>query len=185
MNKSFGTFSGGVTQPNSSERFFFYKTRSGKNLVARKPGMDENHGGKKKSMQEEVRQAVTYAEFACDQPIYQCKAVGTSNSAYHLAVLDALSSPQVLDIDIHGWTRKIGQTILIKAIDNFLVLSVHLVIRRGETILEEGDAEQSELDGLFWRYIVKTTIERKPGLSLDAYAYDLPGNVGKYSAELR
>ena len=179
MTENFGTISG------RAERYFVYRTRSGKNLIARKPTMELNHNGQKKSMQEEVRQAVTYAEFACEEPIYQCKAVGTPNSAFNLAVADALGKPQVLDIDLHGWSRKPGQTILIEARDNFLVLSVHLVIRLGETILEEGDAEQSELDSLIWRYTLQTNVERKPGLTLEAYAYDLPGNVGKYSIELR
>ena len=179
MTENYGTI------PNRAEKYFVYRTRSGKNLIARKPALDLNRSGQKKSMQEEVRRAVTYAEYACEEPIYQCKAVGTSNSAYNLAVADALGGPQVLDIDIHGWNRKSGQTILIKARDNFLVLSVHLVIRRGETIIEEGDAEQSELDALIWRYTLQTPVERKPGLTLDAYANDLPGNVGKYSIELR
>jgi hypothetical protein len=185
MNENFGTFPGGISQPNHAERFFVYKTQSGKNLIARKPAMDVNSSSPMRSMQEEVRQAVTYAEFAWEQPIYQSGAVGTSNSAYNLAVADALGKPQVLNIDIHGWTRKAGQTLLIKARDNFLVLSVRLVIREGQTILEEGEAEQSELDGLNWRYTLQTPVERKPGLTLEAYAYDLPGNVGKYCIELR
>jgi len=184
MSENFGTFPGGIKQPNQSESFILYKTRSGKNLVARKPVSEPNQAGQKISMQEEVRQAVNYAEFAWDQPIYQSKAVGTSNSAYNLAVADALGKPQILDVDIHEWTRKIGQTILIEAKDNFMVLSVRLVIREGETILEDGEAEQSEMDGLVWRYTLKTPVERKPGITLDAYAYDLPGNVGKYSIEL-
>jgi hypothetical protein len=179
MTENFGTI------PSRAEKYFVYRTRSGKSLIARKPAMILNGSSQKKSMQEEVRRAVTYAEFACEEPIYQCKAVGTSHSAYNMAVADALGGPQVLDIDIHGWNRKVGQIILIKARDNFLVLSVHLVIRRGETIVEEGDAEQSELEGLIWRYTLQTPVERKPGLTLDASAYDLPGNVGRYSIELR
>ncbi len=179
MTENFGTI------PGRAERYFVYQTRSGKKLIARKPVTDPARDSQKKSMQEDVRRAVTYAEFACDQPIYQCKSVGTSNTAYNLAVADALVKPEILDIDIHGWTRKIGQTILVTAQDNFLVLSVHLVIREGETILEQGDAQQSELDGLIWRYALQTAVERKPGIFLDAYAYDLPGNVAKYSIELR
>jgi hypothetical protein len=185
MNESFGKFPEGVRRPHPAERFVIYKTRSGKNLFARKPVFDPDCFGGAKSTQDEVRRAVTYAEFACNQPIYQCKAVGTLNSAYNLAVVDFLGKPQVLDIDIQGWSRKVGPTILITATDNFLILNVHLVIRKGETILEEGDAEQSELDGLIWRYRIQTAGERRPGLTLDAYAYDLPGNVGKYSIELR
>jgi hypothetical protein len=65
------------------------------------------------------------------------------------------------------------------------VLSVRLVIHDGQNILEEGEAEQSELDDLTWKYNIQTPVERKPGLTLEAHAYDLPGNVGKYSIELR
>jgi hypothetical protein len=184
MNEDFGTSDGRVRKPNPAERFFIYKTQSGKSLAARKPAMDANCG-QKASMQEEVRRAVTYAEFACDQPIYQCKAVGTSQSAYNLAVADALGKPQVLEIDLSGWSGKTGQTILIQARDNFLVLSVRLLIREGDIILEEGEAEQYQQDGLSWGYQLQTLVERRPGLLLDAYAYDLPGNEGKYSIELR
>ncbi len=179
MTENFGTI------PNRAEKYFVYRTRSGRNLIAQKPGLDLGCSGQKRSMQEEVRRAVTYAEFACEEPIYQCKAVGTPNSAFNLAVADALGRPQVLDIDIHGWNRKAGQTILVKARDNFLVLSVHLVIRRGESIIEQGDAEQSELDGLIWRYTLQTPVERKPGLTIEAVACDLPGNEEKYTIELR
>jgi hypothetical protein len=179
MNKNFGTL------PGRTDNYFVYKTRSGKNLIAREPMIDTNPRRQKLSLQDDIRRAVTYAEFAWDQPIYQCKAVGSSNSAYNLAVADALGKPQILDIDLHGWTRKIGQTILVTAKDNFLVLSVRLVIRDGAAVIEEGEAEQSELDGLLWRYALQTTVERRPGLFLDAYASDLPGNVGKYTIELR
>jgi hypothetical protein len=185
MNENFGTFPGGVKRPHPAARSFIYKTRSGKNVIARKPVMDTSHGGPKKSVQEEVRQAVTYAEFACDQALYQSRAVGSSNTAYNLAVADALGKPQVLHIDINSLTGKAEQAILIKAKDNFMVLSVRLVIREGDNILEEGEAEQLQSDGLIWKYTLKTPVERKTGLSLDAYAFDLPGNVGKYSIEVK
>jgi hypothetical protein len=184
MKENYGPFPGGVRPPNPTERFFVCKTRSGRNLITLKPESEPKRGGTKHSMQEQVRQAVTYAEFAWDQPIYQTKAVGSSNSAYNLAVADFLGKPQILDIDLHGWTRKIGQSILIQAKDNFLVLSVRLVIREGDSILEQGEAEQSPLDALTWRYILQTSVERKPGLTLDAFASDLPGNVGSYSIAL-
>ena len=185
MNENFGTFPGGTKHPNQSECFIIYKTRSGKNLVTRKPASEPDCSGQKNSVQEEVRQAVNYAEFAWDQPIYQSKAVGTSNSAYNLAVADALGKPQILDVDLRDWTRKIGQTILVEATDNFMVLSVRLVIREGETILEEGEAEQSEMDSMIWRYTLKTPVEKKPGITLNACAFDLPGNIGKYTIELK
>jgi hypothetical protein len=185
MNESFGALPGNLSDPRRAERFVIYKTQSGKNLVTRRPVIHTNHASSNASMQEEIRRAVTYAEFACDQPIYQSKAVGTANTAYNLAVADYLGKPQILDIDIHGWTRKAGQAILIEAKDDVLVLSVRLVIRQGETILEEGEAEQAASDSLIWTYTTQTSVAKKPGIDLDAYAYDIPGNVGEYHLELR
>lgn len=187
MTETFEAYSGGVSEPRRMEGLLVSKTSSGRTLITRKPSFDPRlkFSGKKNSMQEEIRHAVTYAEFAADQPIYQCKAIGTSGSAYNLAVSDYLGKPEILDIDIRGWSRKIGQTILIRATDNFMVLSVRLVIRNGETILEEGDAEQSPLDDLLWKYTTRSNVIRRPGICLEAFAYDLPGNAGKYSIELR
>jgi len=129
---------------------------------------------------------VTYAEFACEQPLYQCKAVGTLNTAYNLAVADYLGKPEILDVDIRSWDHnRADHSILIKATDNFMVMSVRLVIRNGEEVWEEGEAEQSTPDGLIWKYTLQTPVTKKPGIVLEAFAYDLPGNVGKYSIELR
>jgi hypothetical protein len=187
MTESFRPYSGGIRQPRRIDGFVVSKTHSGRTIIAQKPSFDPRvkFSGRKNSMQEDVRHAVTYAEFAHEQPLYQCKAVGTLNTAYNLAVADFLGKPEVLDIDIRGWNSKAGQTILIKAMDNFLVLRVRLVIWDGETIYEEGEAEQSQLDDLVWKYTTQTPVVRQPGMYLDAFAYDLPGNVGRYSLELR
>lgn len=187
MTEAFRSHSGGIQRPRRLEEFIVSKTRSGRKIVARKPSFDPRvkYSGKKNSMQEEVRHAVTYAEFAWEQPLYQSKAVGTSNTAYNLAVADYLGKPEVLDIDIRGWDHQVSQGILIRARDNFMILSVRLVIRNVDEILEEGEAEQSPLDGLIWKYTTQTPVMRQPGIVLEAFAYDLPGNIGKYSIELR
>ena len=183
MTEDFPALPNHLRSPRRTDRYLIHKTQSGRNLLARTPVI--NGISSSLSMQDEIRQAVTYAEFACDQALYRSRAVGTSNTAYNLAVADYLGKPQVLDIDIQGWTGETGQTILVKATDNFLVLSVFLVIREGNNSLEEGEAEQSPSDSLLWKYTTQTPVQRKTGISLDAYAYDLPGNVGEYHLVLR
>lgn len=178
---------GGLQDPRRLERFIASKTSTGQTLITRKPIPDPNpeFTGSQKSMRKIVRRAVTYAEFAWEQPIYQSKAMGTCNSAYNLAVADYLGKPEVLHMDLRDWGRNVGQNIHIQAKDNFMVLSVRLVIREGDCIVEEGDAVQSEINPLWWTYTTTTPVNREPGLFLDAFAYDLPGNVGAYSVELR
>jgi len=187
MSDALGPYLGGLKDSRRAEKMIVTKTSSGRTIITKKPFPELNRGlsGSKKSMQKAVRQAVTYAEFAWEQPIYQSKAVGTSISAYNLAVADFLGKPRVLDIDLRRWGKGVGHTIQVWAEDNVMVLSVRLVIREGECILEEGEAVQSETDRLLWNYKIKSSIDRKPGLDLDAFAYDLPGNEGTRSVELR
>ena len=187
MSEYTDTFPGGVMDPRRVERYILSTTRSGRAIMAPRPIFDPRpeFNGTQKSMRRIVRRAVTYAEFACDDTIYQCKATGSTQSAYHLALMDYLEKPKVQDIDLRSWLQGVGQTIRIQARDDFMVLSVRLVIRKGDVILEEGEAKQSESDGMEWTYTTRTSVARKPGLNLDAYAYDLPGNVGEYHLELR
>ena len=183
MSETIGANPGEVRKPFQPGTFVQYKTQSGRTLFARKPTVSSERGAN--ALRETVRQAVTYAEFASGQSIYQSRAVGSLQSAYNLAVADYLGKPQIMDIEIHGWTGGVGQTIRLLAKDNFMVLRVHLVIRDSQFVWEAGETEQSESNKLIWTYITRTPVERKPGLWLEACAYDLPGNTGEYRLELR
>lgn len=186
MSDTFSPYPGGIKYPRRPEKLVICTTRSGKTLITNKPIPElKRETGFPKSMQEAVRRAVTYAEYAWDQPVYEYRAVGTPLSAYNLAVADYLGRPQVLDIDVRGWTGGIGQEIRIRAKDNFMVLSVRLAICGTEFLWEEGEATQSESDNLLWIYTTTTPVTREPGLRLEAFAYDLPGNVGELHIQLR
>jgi hypothetical protein len=187
MSETIGANPGEVRKPFQPGTFVQYKTQSGRTLFARKPAFGSERGanGSSGSLRETVRKAVTYAEFASGQAIYQSRAAGIPLSAYNLAVADYLGKPQIMDIEIRGWTGGIGQTIRVVAKDNFIVLRVHLVIRDSQFVWEAGEAEQSESNKLVWTYITRTPVEREPGLWLEACAYDLPGNTGEYRLELR
>ena len=187
MSETIGANPGEFRKPFQPGKFVLYKTQSGRTLFARKPAFssERDANGSLGSLRETVRQAVTYAEFASDQAIYQSRSVGSLISAYNLAVADYLGKPQIMDIEIRGWTGGMGQAIRILAKDNFMVLRVHLVIRDSQFVWEAGEAEQSESNKLVWTYTTRTPVEREPGLRLEAYAYDLPGNIGEYRLELR
>lgn len=172
------------------DQFIIRSTRSGRTLIADRPMFDSDResiqtGG---SPQDVFRRAATYAMFAQDQPIYAQKVTGTPLSAYHLAAADALGTPQVLGIDIRGWTGRAGQAIRIRARDNVMVVSVRLVIRANhdsQAALEGGEAVQSQADSQLWTYTTTTDLPKRPGLCLDALAFDLPGNRGGNSLVLK
>jgi len=171
------------------DQFVIRKARSGRTVIANKPMFDENREftEPQKAQQEAFRQATTYAKFAKNQPVYISKAKETNSTAYNIAVADWFGQPQVLDLDISGWTGQIGQEIRVKAKDNVKVASVHVMIRASNssaTALEEGKAVQSETDGLLWTYTTTTLVPMTPGTRLDVTAKDLPGNIGGNALEL-
>jgi hypothetical protein len=62
---------------------------------------------------------------------------------------------------------------------------VRVVISDGNgTVYEEGEAVQSELDGLMWTYTTTTIVPMTPAPRLDASAQDLPGNVGAKALQM-
>ena len=169
------------------DQFVIRKTRSGKTIVANIPSFDENREftETQKEHQEAFRQATTYAKFAKNEEVYINKAKGTGATAYNMAVADWFLVPQVLDIDISDWTGQAGEIIRVKAKDDTKVTSVHLIFRNSDIIVEEGDAVQSETDGLLWTYTTQTVVPNVSPLFLAATAKDLPGNIGADTKQLR
>ena len=168
------------------DQFVIRRTRSGRTIIANKPSFDENREftEAQKAQQEAFRQATVYAKVAKTQPIYIERAKASNGTSYNMAVADWFGKPEVLHIDAEGWSGEIGQTVKISAQDDTEVTRVKVVIHNNGTILEQGEAVRSEVDGLMWTYVTTTQITAAPGLVLDANAYDLPGNFGSSSISL-
>jgi hypothetical protein len=110
---------------------------------------------------------------AKDNPIYVTLAKGADGNAYNLAVADWFGHPVVLELNTEGWTGGVGHTIRIKATDDTQVTRVRVVIHNSNgNILEQGEAVQSQTDGLLWTYVTTTNLIGTPGLQLDANAYE-------------
>ena len=171
------------------EQFVIRQVRGGRTIIANKPVFNVNQifTDPQKAQQEAFRQAINYAKFAKTQAVYVDKAKGTSATAYNVAVSDWFGQPEVLDINISGWTGQIGQTIQVKAKDSVGVTSVHVMIRESNgtaTALEQGEAVQSALDSQMWNYTTTTLVPMTPGTRLDVSAQDLPGNIASSPLEL-
>ena len=81
------------------------------------------------------------------------KAKETGSISYNLAIADWFGAPKILEINMDGWTGQMGQTIRMKARDNFMVACVAVVIRDTEgCVLEAREAIQSKVDGSWWHY---------------------------------
>ena len=162
-----------------TDPFVICSTRSGKKILASKSRFDDTQGFAQppQTQEDAFRAAVNYAEFAREQDMYIRGAKDTGATAYDLALLDWFGRPQVLEVDVDNWTGKIGQMIRVKARDNVRVARVLVVIRNKDgQVLETGEAVHSEAGSAWWAYITRSLVPMSPIPSVEAIAWDLPGN---------
>jgi hypothetical protein len=155
------------------------KTHVERSILSRKPLLDDYRKAKEARQAHEtaIRESTTYANFARTKDVYITKAKRMGVTPYYIALADWFEAPKVLEINVDGWTGKIGQTIRVKARDNLMVARVTLVIRDAEeSVLEMGEALQLEPGSAWWNYTTKSVVKMTPFPSVEATAYDLPGN---------
>jgi hypothetical protein len=162
-----------------SKELVVHQTGSGKTIVTSKPLFDENliHTEKLTMHQAAIRDAAIYASFAEHEEVYIRMARATGSTAYALAVADWYAAPRVLEIDLDHWTGNAGETIRVKARDSVMVASVMLIIRDQQgQVLEMGEATLSQAGSPWWNYTTQTPVPLQPFPSVQAIAFDLPGN---------
>lgn len=161
------------------DRFLYRKATSQKIVLPRKPKHVDSTtlARRRRSHQDLLREATSYANFAQVHDVYIDKARRTGVTAYNVAFTDWFEGPRLLQIDIDAWTGAAGETIRLKARDNVKVATVSVEIRDAEgNLLEAGEAVQSETDRDWWHYTTRSRIPLKPFPSVEAIARDLPGN---------
>ena len=178
-NKFAGGWSGA-----SGEPFVVHTTGSGKTILAGKPLIDDSrvYSERHPMHQAAVRDSALYACFAENQEEYIRKAQETGTTAYTLAIADWYVAPRVIEINVDGWTGKAGEIIRVKARDNVMVAQVRLVIRDSQgQILEMGEAVQSKAGSVWWNYTTRAPVPLVPFPSVQAIAFDLPGNRDSFT----
>jgi hypothetical protein len=85
------------------------------------------------------------------------------------------SAPDIEQVDLSGYTGKVGDRILVQASDDFAVKSVHVHIANADgSLVEKGEAEHA---GILWAYTATQNNESLEGDKIIISASDLPGNV--------
>jgi hypothetical protein len=155
------------------------KTHVEKSVLSSKPLLDDYRKANeaRKAHEAAIRESTTYANFAQTQDVYIAKAKRMGVTPYYIALADWFEAPKVLEINVDSWTGKIGQMIRVKARDNVKVARISVVIRDAdENVLEMGEATQSEPGSVWWNYTTKKLVSMTPFPTVEATAYDLPGN---------
>ncbi|MDE3145560.1 MAG: hypothetical protein KGL19_15490 [Bacteroidota bacterium] len=98
-------------------------------------------------------------------------------TAYNLALADYFIPPEIKMLDVSLYHGKVGDIIRVRAIDNFKVDAVKLIIRtKDELLIEAGDAVRDSSNILLWKYTITKTNTHISGTKIIAAAMDLPGN---------
>lgn len=95
---------------------------------------------------------------------------------YNLALADFCRPPEIKHINIDDYQGNIGDKLTVRAIDNFKVVEVKVIITKADgELIEAGSAEQAA-NGVDWIYSA-TVHTTEADVVIKAQATDTPGNV--------
>ncbi|MBC7447567.1 MAG: hypothetical protein H7330_05855 [Hymenobacteraceae bacterium] len=112
------------------------------------------------------------------RPRYAARQTAKLRSPYHVALADARNPPRVEDYAAPLLPLAPGQTIRVRATDDFEVMRVRVQLEAPDgTLLEEGEAVASDAatPAGWWHYAVRGAVGAGSGLV--ATAVDRPGNA--------
>ena len=157
------------------------KQRAGKTILSVAPGESTAEPSEAQKVQRaRFQQAVIYAKAQMADPdskaAYAEKAAG-GKTAYNVAVADFFSAPDIDEIDLGSYTGAVGDTIRVRATDDFKVTQVVVTIANADgSLVEEGDAVLQP-NGLDWVYTATADNPSLEGDRIVVQAIDRPGNV--------
>ena len=129
------------------------------------------------------REAAQYARrqlsLAESCALYASGITSNKHTAYLVALSDCLNAPKVQHIDTLGYRGAVGDTIRVKATDDFMVTKVRIEITNAAGTLTE-EAEAAPVTGTAdeWEYKASVSNPDWIGTTIRAVAYDRPGNKG-------
>lgn len=159
-----------------------FRVKDGKTIIATKPvGSDKEPSEDQLKQREKFQEAILYAKsMKHDQEkdrLYHEKAASQpGKTAYNVAVADFFNAPDIREIDVSGYSGNIGDTIVVKVIDDVLVERVEIEIYNADSsLVEKGEAVQQD-DSLNWVYVATAANVDTSGDRIVIKAYDLPDN---------
>jgi hypothetical protein len=158
-----------------------FRTRGNRTYVASAPQKkDREPTQNQKEHQQHFQEAIVYGKGVIADPnlkaTYQ-EAAGENQSAFNVAVADFMSAPQIEEIDLSNYHGNPGDTIRVRAVDDFMVVQVAVSIFNGDSsLVEEGTAvkQPNEID---WVYTTKEQNSNLTGDKIVIRVSDMPGNI--------
>ena len=162
-------------------KMLVFRQRGGKTFISKRPKPKETEDSEKQVVvKERFKEGVLYAKAVVDDParkaVYQEKATDLV-SAYNLAFSDYFKAPEIKNINVENYNGAVGDTIIIKAVDDFKVDKVLVTIKDSSNAEIESGAAVVGTNGSDWVYFAKQANATPLGSKLIIKASDIPGNI--------
>ena len=158
------------------EQLVIKVAKGGRTIVSVKPTFDENRvfSVAQQEQHQAFREAAAYAKDQKGNQIYIAKAEGTPMNAYNVAMADWFHAPEILEINLDGWSGEAGQVLRIRVQDDVQVQHVEVMIMdEADTLLEQGAAV--DVGALWWEYTTTGTASGTPKVVVAAL--DIPEHM--------
>jgi hypothetical protein len=165
-----------------------FREWAGKTVVAKAP---KARVGKPTAAQAETQEkfllAARYAKFIINDPAMvagYAAALRPRQNVYSRALEDFINSPTVVRINHSGYNGAVGDTLIIRASDDFRVVGVSAEIYAADGKLLEKGACTQNINGVDFTYTAKLVNPLLAGCKIKAIAIDVPGNEGTLEISL-
>ncbi len=154
----------------------------GKMVMSNRPKPSTNLTEQQVTTRAKFQRAVLYAKKQMESPLaraeYEAGITEKKFTAYVVAVTDYLKAPVVHEVDTSRYNGAVGDTIVIRATDDFKVIMVQVsVIGPDGALLEFGDAILTPETVDEWRYTATVANAATSGSKIAVTARDKAGNV--------
>ena len=154
-----------------------FSQRAGKTVVGKVPRKSNKVSENQLQHRKKFQKAVLYAQVPEHQELYKGKADKKGKTLFLVAVADFLKAPSIENIDISGYAGQSGDTIRIRATDDFAVKTVMVRITNSDgSLVEEGNATP-DAAGYEWTFTVTQSNDNLDGNKIEVFVSDIPGNI--------
>jgi len=138
--------------------------------------------------QERFRQAVLYGQLVMADPqkkaVYAEAAKTKGKPIFALMIGDFFNAPSVDEVDLSSYAGAIGDTIAVRAHDDFDVVKVHVSVTKasGEAI-ESGEAVETPVNSKRWVYLATAAVPHGTAVRIAVSVSDRPGGLGEATSD--
>jgi hypothetical protein len=166
-----------------------FRRRGDEVVIGRKPDTEGREWSEAQlAHRERFRQAALYGKIvmadAEAKAIYEEVARATGQPVFSLTVADFFNAPSVDEVDVSGYAGHVGDTIVVRAHDDFDVVDVHVAVTKADgTAIEEGAAVETPAESGRWIYTATAAVVAGTTVRIAVTASDRPGGMGEAAKE--